>query len=94
VHGFCFYDNIAQNVKCQQVLVLALCLFSVSRRRREMYIGHASVCLSVCGCVCLSVCLSAASCPHYGMDLDVTWGNGRDCALLGGFAIGARVSLL
>jgi len=26
VHGFHCYDNIAANAKCQQVLVLALCL--------------------------------------------------------------------
>jgi len=26
MHGFRCYDNIASNVKCQQVLVLALCL--------------------------------------------------------------------
>jgi len=26
VHGFRCYDNIAPNVKCQRVLVLALCL--------------------------------------------------------------------
>jgi len=26
VHGFRCYDNIASNVKCQQVFVLALCL--------------------------------------------------------------------
>jgi len=26
VHGFCCYDNIAPNAKCQRVLVLALCL--------------------------------------------------------------------
>jgi len=26
VHGFCYYDNIAPNAKCQRVLALALCL--------------------------------------------------------------------
>jgi len=29
VHGFCCYDNIAPNAKCQRVLVLVLCLFCV-----------------------------------------------------------------
>ena len=53
--------------------------FRVSRRRREMYCGHARLC----------VCLSAAVRQHYCTDPDVTC-----CALLGGFAIGARVALL
>ena len=47
--------------------------------------------------ICVSVCLSLAAFPHYCMNPDVTSGNGRgtpSCALLGGFAIGARVSLL
>jgi len=62
-------------------------IFRVSRRRREVYCGHARLC----------ACLSLAAFPHYCTDPDVTWGNGRvptSCALLGGFAIGARVSLL
>ena len=45
----------------------------------------------------MSVCLSLATFPHYSTDPDVTWGNGRgasNCALLCGFAIGARVLLL
>ena len=48
-------------------------------------------------CVCVSVCLSAAACPHCYTDPGVTWRNGRgcpSCALLGRFAIGARVALL
>jgi len=58
-----------------------------------MYTGHARL------CVCLFDCLSAAACPQYCTDPDVTFGNGRgyappSCALLGGFAIGARVALL
>ena len=32
----------------------------------------------ICVCVCLSVCLSAAACPHYCTDPDVTSGSGRD----------------
>jgi len=36
-----------------------------------MYCGHARL------CVCLSVfVLSAAACPHYCTDPDVTWGSG------------------
>ena len=54
-----------------------------------MYCGHARLCV----CACLSVCLSAAVRPHYYTDPDVTWRHGRGCpyALLGGFAIGARL---
>jgi len=39
--------------------------FRVSRRRREMYCGHARLCVSVC--VCPSVCLSVRGCmpTHY-----------------------------
>jgi len=33
-------------------------------------------------CVCLSVCLSAAACPRYCTDPDVTWGNGIGVALV------------
>jgi len=67
---------------------IALITFCVSRRRRKMYCGHARL------CVCVSVCLSAAVRPHYCTVPDVTWGHGRGCALLGEFAIGARVALL
>jgi len=49
-----------------------------------MYIGHDRLC----------VCLSLAAFSHYCTDPDVTSENGRRCALLGGFAIGAWVSLL
>jgi len=68
---------------------LVLITFRVCRRRREMYCGYARL--------CLSVCLSAAACPHYCTDPDVTWGSGRGCPLVlqdWGFAIGARVVLL
>ena len=54
-----------------------------------MYIGHARLCV----CVCLSV---LAALPHYCTDPDVTWGT-MGCplrALVGEFAIDARVSLL
>jgi len=61
--------------------------FRVSRRRREMYIGHARL------SVCLSVCLSVAAFAPYCTDPEVSWGNDRS-ALLGGFVIGTPVSLL
>jgi len=46
--------------------------FCVSRTRSKMYCGH----------VHLSVCLSAAACPHYCTDPDVTWGSSRGCPLV------------
>ena len=33
VNGFHCYDNIAPNARCQRVLVLALCLVTVSKRK-------------------------------------------------------------
>jgi len=79
VHELRCYGNITRmrNVS-EYVLVLALCLviFRVSRRPREMYCGHARL------CVCLCVCLSAAACPHYCTDPDVAWGSGRRCPLV------------
>ena len=60
---------------------LIIITLRVSRRRREMYCGHAHL------CVCLCVCLSGAACPRYCTHPDVTWGSG------GGFAIVARVAL-
>jgi len=52
--------------------------FRVSRRRRKMYCGHVHPCV----CVCVCVCLSAAACPHYCTDPDVTWESGRGCPLV------------
>jgi len=44
----------------------AVITFRESRRRREMYCGHARLCV----CVCASVCPRAA-CPHYCTDPNV-----------------------
>jgi len=68
----------------------SLITFRVSRRRREMYIGHARLSVCECVCVCLSVYLShrdrniisLAAFPHYCTDPDVTWGNGRECPVV------------
>jgi len=52
-----------------------------------MYIGHGRLC----------VCLSLAAFAHYYTDPNVTWrmvGVPSSCALLGGYAIGARIVLL
>jgi len=66
----------------EYMLILALCLvtsvlmtFRVSRRQREMYIGHARLC----------VCLSLAARPHYCTDPDVTCIIGRICNWCMGF---------
>jgi len=72
-----------------RIRVIIIVTFCVSRRRRKMYCGHARL------CVCLSV---RGRMPTLLHGPDVTWGSGRgcphSCALLGGFAIGARVALL
>jgi len=48
--------------------------FRVSRIRREMYRGHARVCV----CLSVSVLSVRGRMPiHYCTDLDVTWGSGR-----------------
>jgi len=60
--------------------------FCVSRRRRKMYCGHARVCLSVRGR--MPTLLHGPGCNL------VVVGIPPSCALLGGFAIGARVALL
>jgi len=68
--------------------------FSTFRARRslgKMCIGHGLLCVYV------SDCLSLATFPHYCMDPDVTWGMvgvPSSCALLGGLAVRAWVSLL
>jgi len=52
-----------------------------------MYIGHGRLC----------VCLSLAAFTHYCTDPGVTWGMvgvPSGCAVLDGFAIAERVSLL
>jgi len=69
--------------------------FRMSRSRGEMHIGHGRLC--VCLSVCLPVCPSLAAFSHYCTDPDVTLGMVgvlSSCALLGGFAIGVRISLL
>jgi len=58
-----------------QIILTYLITFRVSRRQREMYCGHAHLCVSVC------VCLSTAACLHYCTDPDVTRGTGRGCPL-------------
>ena len=73
--------------------------FRLSRRPREMYCGHARLCVCVCVCVCLSVCLSVRGrMPTVlhgpGCNLGQWQGMPPSRALLGGFAIGARDALL
>jgi len=56
----------------KQYSMRAICNFTfcVSRKRREMYRGHARL------CVCLPVCVSVRGRmpTHYCTDPDVTWG--------------------
>ena len=66
----CWY--VLSNIK--SILVFIVITFRVSRRRREMYCGHARL--------CVRVCVSAVACLHYCTDPDVTWGSGRGCPLV------------
>ena len=104
VHIRFYAGNIPLNIYCRLTLarnrhqlqaahnthyVLEIIItFRVRHRRGEMYTGHGRLC----------VCLSLAVCPHDCTDPDVSWGMVRgvlySCALLGGFAIGAPVSLV
>ena len=83
---------------CQVSLIIVI-TFCVSRRRRKMYRGHAS--LSVCVCVCVSVCPwpYAHTTAHFflhrsGCNFGAWYRLSPSCALLRGFAIGAQVALL
>ena len=89
-HGHCLY----RTQKSSSRLFITFC---VSRRRRKMYCGHARLC--VCLCVCLSVCLSVRGrtptlLHGTGCNLEAWQRLPPSCALLGGFAIRARVALL
>jgi len=71
---------------------LAIITFRVRRSRGQMYIVHGR--LSVCLSVCLSVPRRIPKLLH-GPGCNLGNGSGAStCGLLGGFAIGARVSLL
>jgi len=67
--------------------------FRVSRRPREMYCGHVRLC--VCVSVCVAVRGRMPTLLHGpGCNLAEWYGMPPSCALLGGFAIGARDALL
>ena len=69
--------------------LVQLIAFRLRRSRGEMYIGQARL------CICLCVCPRRIPTLLHGPGCNL--GNGRSsprCALLGGFAIGAHVSLL
>jgi len=76
------FKNVICCVKCVKIT------FRVSDRRREMYSGHARL------CVCLSV---RGRMPKLlqgpGCNLGEWQGVPFSCTLLGGFAIDARVAL-
>ena len=66
------YDGRLRTSRMCVISNSLLFTFRVSRRPREMYCGHARLC----------VCLSAAACLHHCTDPDVTWGSGRGCPLV------------
>jgi len=73
------------------VVLHGIITFRVSRRRREMYTGHERLCVCLCDCPHrIPTLLHGPGCNLHGGIVGVP----SSCALLGGFAIGARVSLL
>jgi len=66
-----------------------LVTFCVSRRRRKMYCGHARLCVCVSVCGCTPTLLHGPGCNLGGVVEAAP-----SCALLGEFAISARVALL
>jgi len=91
----CFHTIKSANQTLGAMSVQWCITFRVRYNRGKIYIGHGRLCF--CACVSVCVCLSLAAFPHYCMDPDVAWEWKEvpsSCALLGGFAIGAQVSLL
>ena len=54
VHGFRWYDNIAPNAKCQQVLVLTLCLVFIFNIHKRCF----DIATFQCHCCCFLFCCS------------------------------------
>ena len=68
-----------------------LITFSVSRRRRKMYCGHARLCVCLSVCLCVFVRGRTPTLLHGpGCNLEAWYRLPPSCALLGGIAIGAR----
>ena len=57
---FTTYASDDRMLTAKKLLFKLIITFRVSRRRREVYCGHARlfVCVCMCVCVCQSVCLS------------------------------------
>jgi len=66
-------------------MAFSIVTFCVSRRPREMYCGHARlcVCLSLCVCVCVCLCLSVRGhMPTLLHGPECNLGSGRGCPLV------------
>jgi len=63
---FTTYASDERMLTAKKLLFKLIITFRVSRRRREVYCGHARlfVCVCVCVSVCLSVCVSDCPRPH------------------------------
>jgi len=84
VNGLRCYDNITRTRNVSEyMLVLALCqvTFRVSRRRREMYCGHARLCVCLSVCVCVSVRGRMSTLSH-GPGCNLGSGRGMECSWL------------
>jgi len=85
-----FIRHKRQIIRMFQILLSTCFTFRVSRRRREMYCGHARL------CVCLSAVRSRMPTLLHGPGCNLgEWQRmPPTCVLLGGFAINARIALL
>ena len=85
--------NIREYLRILKLAInIMIITFCVSRDDAKCIV-ITRVCVSVCVCVCVCVCLSVCPWP-YAHNTARTHRLPPSCALLGGFASGARVSLL
>ena len=62
---------------CDPVVEVSICILL----HFALVVDHEKCIVVTRVCVSVCVCLSAAACPHYCKDPDITWGSGRGCPL-------------
>jgi len=85
VHGFCCYDNIVPNAKCQRVLLLTLCLVGVclgdfydTKHMQCRCLVHGILWPSFCLSVCHKPAMAEQIKPVYGVEITL----GFSCTVL------------